>query len=128
MTLLIDPRTMRQPGTQAVIDRAVADLRYGSIGVNVWHALSILVGSTSWGAYPGHVPTSIQSGVGVVGNTFMFAKPQKSVVRGPFMAWPIPSWFVTHRRSARVMRRLFDVQCTQSWTKVPALLAAALRP
>lgn len=127
-TLLVSPRTLRRGTMRASVDQAVADLRYGTIGVNVWHALGILAGSTPWGAYPGHVATDIQSGVGVVGNSYMFAAPQKSVVRGPFVAWPIPPWFVTHRHSAAVMRRLFDVQCTQRWRKVPGLLLDALRP
>ena len=128
MTLLVSRRTLRRAAMRASVDQAIADLRYGTIGVNVWHALGILVGSTPWGAYPGHVATDIQSGVGFVGNTYMFARPQKSVVRGPFVARPIPAWFVTHRRSATVMGRLFEVQCTQRWRKVPGLLLAALRP
>ena len=60
------------------------DLRYGAIGVNVWHALAFAMGSTTWGAYPGHSRTDIESGTGVVGNAAMFDRPQKSVVRGPF--------------------------------------------
>jgi hypothetical protein len=128
MTLLVSDRSLRDGTTRATVEQAIADLRYGTIGLNVWHALGILIGSTPWGAYPGHEITDIQSGVGVVGNTYMFARPQKSVVRGPFVAWPTPAWFVTHRRSASVMRRLFDVQCTQRWTKLPGLLFDALRP
>jgi hypothetical protein len=128
MTLLVDPRSLRRGAVSCAVDRALDDLRYGCIGVNVWHALGILIGSTPWGAYPGHAPTDIQSGVGTVGNTYMFARPQKSIVRGPFVAWPMPAWFVTHRRSAEAIRRIFEVQCTLSWAEVPAALWAALRP
>ncbi len=128
MTLLVDPRSMRRREMSAAVDRAIADLRYGCIGVNVWHALGILIGATPWGAYPGHSPTDIQSGVGTVGNTLMFARPQKSVVRGPFVAWPKPAWFVTHRRATLAMRRIFEVQCTLAWTRVPAAVWAAIRP
>lgn len=128
MTLLVDPRSRRRRAMGRALDQAVADLRYGCIGVNVWHALGILVGATPWGAYPGHEPADIQSGVGTVGNTYMFSRPQKSVVRGPFVAWPRPAWFVTHRHSSLAIHRIFEVQCTQSWRKVPAALWAALRP
>ena len=127
-TVLVNPRSLRRDAMGIALDRAIADLRYGTIGVNVWHALGIMVGTTPWGAYPGHDATDIQSGVGVVGNTLMFARTQKSVVRGPFLARPTPAWFVTHRRSAVAMRRLFEVQCTESWAAVPRLLLAALRP
>lgn len=128
MTLLIDPRSRRRPAMRAALEKALDDLRYGCIGLNVWHALGILIGSVPWGAYPGHVATDIQSGVGTVGNTYMFARPQKSVVRGPFVAWPKPAWFVTHRRSTKTLRRIFEVQCSQSWANVPAALWSALRP
>jgi len=80
------------------VERAVADLRYGAIGVNVWHALAFVMGTTSWGAYPGHLPTDIQSGSGVVANALMFDRPQKSVVRGPFRSRPKPPWSFTTRR------------------------------
>lgn len=128
MTLLVDPRSLRRDAMKTAVEQAIADLRYGCIGVNVWHALGILIGATPWGAYPGHVPSDIQSGVGTVGNTYMFSRPQKSVVRGPFVAWPRPAWFVTHRRSTQAIRRIFEVQCTLSWATVPAAVWAALRP
>jgi hypothetical protein len=128
MTLLVDPRSLRRGTMKSALDQAIADLRYGCIGVNVWHALGILIAATPWGAYPGHAPTDIQSGVGTVGNTYMFARPEKSIVRGPFVARPTPAWFVTHRRSAVAIRRIFEVQCTLSWRKVPAAVWAAMRP
>jgi hypothetical protein len=125
---LVDPRARRRHAMSCAIDQVLDDPRYGRIGVNVWHALGVLSGSTPWGAYPGHAPPDIQSGVGTVGNTYMFARPQKSIVRGPFVAWPTPAWFVTHRRSAQAIRRIFEVQCSLSCTKLRAVLWAAPRP
>ncbi len=127
MTLLADPRTMADPHVGPAIERAVADLRYGSIGVNIWHALSFVVATTSWGAYPGHERTDIQSGRGVVGNAFLFAQPQKSVVRGPFVSRPDPAWFATNARAAGVMRALLAFEAAPSWWRLPGLVAAALR-
>ena len=105
----------------------MADLRYGSIGVNLWHGLSFAMGSTTWGAYPGHPRTDIQSGTGVVGNTSMFARPQKSVVRGPFRARPKPAWFATARDGYDVMRRFVAFEADPSAAKIPGLLVAAMR-
>jgi hypothetical protein len=127
MTILADARTMRDPATGPAIERAVADLRYGSIGVNLWHALSFAFATTVWGAYPGHPATDIQSGCGFVGNAYLFAHPQKSVVRGPFTARPEPAWFATNARGGEVMRRLLAFEVAPSWAKLPGLLAAALR-
>jgi hypothetical protein len=127
MTLLADPRTMKDPETGPAIEQAIADLRYGSIGVNLWHALSFAFSTTVWGAYPGHSITDIQSGSGFVGNAYLFAQPQKSVVRGPFVAVPAPAWFATSQNSAAVMRKLLAFEVKPSWLKIPGLLGAALR-
>lgn len=127
MTILADPRTMKDPITGAAIERAIADLRYGSIGVNLWHAMSFAFSTTTWGAYPGHDITDIQSGVGFVGNAFLFARPQKSVVRGPFVSRPAPPWFATNPNGATVMRKLLAFEARPSWSRLPGLLAAALR-
>lgn len=127
MTILCDPRTMNQPEVATALDRAVADLRYGSIGVNLWHAMSFAFATTAWGAYPGHELTDIQSGRGFVGNSFLFSGVQKSVVRGPFVARPAPAWFVTNTQAHVVLTKLLHFEARPSWRKVPSLLVAALK-
>ena len=127
MTILADPRTLKDPVIGPAIDRAVADLRYGSIGVNLWHAMSFVFSTTTWGAYPGHDITDIQSGSGVVGNSYLFARPQKSVVRGPFVSRPAPPWFATNANGATVMRKLLAFEARPSWVRLTGLLVAAMR-
>jgi acyl-CoA reductase-like NAD-dependent aldehyde dehydrogenase len=127
MTLIADPRTMSDPLTGPAIEQAIADLRYGSIGVNLWHAMSFVFATTAWGAYPGHPATDIQSGSGVVGNAYLFAQPQKSVVRGPFVSRPEPAWFATNSNGAVVMRKLLDFEARPSWAKIPGLMLAAMK-
>ena len=105
----------------------VADLRYGSIGVNIWHGLSFAMGSTTWGAYPGHPRTDIQSGTGVVGNASMFDRPQKSVVRAPFRSRPKPPWFATAPSGYDVMRRFVAFEAEPSAAKIPGLMLSAMR-
>lgn len=127
MTLLADPRTMKDPESGPAIEEAIANLRYGSIGVNLWHAMSFVFSSTAWGAYPGHSATDIQSGTGFVGNSYLFERPQKSVVRGPFVSNPSPAWFATNANGGAVMRKLLAFEAHPSWLKIPGLMAAALR-
>jgi acyl-CoA reductase-like NAD-dependent aldehyde dehydrogenase len=127
MTLLCDPRSMKDPEIGSAVEQAIADLRYGSIGVNLWHALSYAIASTTWGAYPGHPSTDIQSGCGVVGNAYLFARPQKSVVRGQFVARPAPAWFATNRNAGVVMRKLLAFEGQPSWAKLPGLVASSLK-
>jgi acyl-CoA reductase-like NAD-dependent aldehyde dehydrogenase len=126
-TVLAHPRELSDPLVGGRISAAVADLRYGSIGLNLWHAWSYAFGTTTWGAYPGHLVTDIQSGTGVVGNALMFDRPQKSVVVGPFRAVPAPPTFTTSRGASRAMAKFVDVQLSPSPRRVLGLLAAAMR-
>jgi hypothetical protein len=126
-TILVSPSTLKNPAVSAALERSVDDLRYGAIGVNAWHALVFAIGTTTWGAYPGHPRTDIESGTGVVGNAAMFDRPQKSVVRGPFRSHPKPPWFATATGSYDVMRRFVAFEAEPSAAKVPGLLLSAMR-
>jgi acyl-CoA reductase-like NAD-dependent aldehyde dehydrogenase len=127
-TVLAHPSTLADPVTGPAVQRAVADLRYGAVGLNLWHGFVFALSATTWGAYPGHPLHDIGSGRGVVGNASMFDRPCKSVVRGPFRARPAPAWFAGHRHQLAVMRRLVAFEGHPSRRALPGLLATALRP
>ncbi len=126
MTLIAHPTSLSDPVIGPAIERAVADLRYGSIGVNIWHAMSFAFSVTVWGAYPGHPITDIQSGTGFVGNAFLFGNPQKSVVRGPFVSKPKPAWFATSS-SMKVSRGVIRFTAAPSLRNLARLMLGALR-
>ncbi len=103
-TVLIDGKTMRR--SSATFQRAVGELRYGSVGVNAWSGVNFGLTCTTWGAFPGQPLEEIGSGRGVVHNGYLFDHPQKSVVYAPFRIWPKPVWFADHRTLDRVGRHL----------------------
>jgi acyl-CoA reductase-like NAD-dependent aldehyde dehydrogenase len=123
--LIVDSVTRRSH--RAAIGRAIRDLRYGSVAINLWSGVVFGIGTTTWGAYPGHTPSDIGSGVGIVHNSFLYDHPEKSIVEGPFRIWPTPVWFADHRTLDKVGRRLTRFEHRPSWSKVPGLLWAALR-
>ncbi|MBT8143787.1 MAG: aldehyde dehydrogenase, partial [Gammaproteobacteria bacterium] len=135
--LIIHPRTIKELGPR--LENALAKLRYGSIGVNIWQGAGYLLAQTSWGAYPGHEHKDIQSGIGVVHNAMLFDKPEKSVVYGPFRpfprAWlhgewhtfPKPPWFLTHRFAHEVAERLVRMEGDPSIRHLPGIFWYALR-
>jgi aldehyde dehydrogenase (NAD(P)+) len=135
-TVLAHPRTLAELGTE--FEGAVADLRYGSVGVNIWNAVTFLLPQAAWGAYPGHTYADIQSGIGFVHNTFMFDRPQKTVVRGSFYsfprAWwhgafhvsPRPTWFVTNQNAAVTARRATRYALDPSFKRLPGIILSAL--
>jgi Aldehyde dehydrogenase family len=115
-TILVHPSTERD--YPEALDRMIALLRYGGIGVNCWAAMVYGLVSTTWGAFPGHSPKDIQSGAGVVHNTFLFDHPQKSVVRAPFRIMPKPVWFPDHKNLANMAKKLVRMEADPSWGKL----------
>ncbi len=123
--LLVHPRTLADHRPE--VDRALIELRYGAIGVNVWSGAIFAVGTTSWGAYPEQDGYSNASGVGAMHNTLLIDHPQKSVMWAPFRIRPTPVWFANHRTLDDLARRMTDFEVRPSVRKLPGLLAAALR-
>lgn len=123
--IIIHPKTAAELGS--VLDEAISDLRYGSVAINHWPALSYGFGVTTWGASPGHTPYDIQGGVGVVYNTFMFDEPQESVIYGPFHMRPKPAWFVTHKSAHKLASILTRFEAHPRWSLLPQLMWHTLR-
>jgi acyl-CoA reductase-like NAD-dependent aldehyde dehydrogenase len=126
-TLLVHPASLKNPQVAQAVERAIANLRFGTIGVNYWAGVGFALGVTTWGAFPGHPIYDIQSGNSVVHNSLMFSHPQKSVLRAPFRSTPTPSWFVSEAAKARkLFPKLVDFETAPSPLKLPAIIKAAI--
>jgi acyl-CoA reductase-like NAD-dependent aldehyde dehydrogenase len=126
-SIIVHPKSMKDPAVADAVERAIADLRYGSIAVNHWAGLGYALGTTTWGAFPGHRVEDIRSGQGVVHNTYMFDKPQKTVLRGPFRVFPTPAWFINNKNAVEIGRKLTYFNADPSLMRLPGLLWASLR-
>jgi hypothetical protein len=137
VNLIVDPETSKQLRQQ--LDQAIASLRYGGIGINIWVGAAFLLARAAWGAFPGHSYTDVQSGIGVVHNALMFDKPQKTVVFAPFRPFPRsvmhgelalfpkPPWLLTNRTSVSTAKKLTAFAADPSAKRLPGLFASALR-
>jgi acyl-CoA reductase-like NAD-dependent aldehyde dehydrogenase len=126
-TLLVHPRSLKEPDLAQAVERAVANLRYGTIGVNLWAGMGYSMMTSSWGAFPGHPSHDIQSGHEVVNNALMLPDVQKSVLRAPFaQKFPKAAHFATHRNTAKLLRRLARFELDLSPAKLPGILWAAM--
>ncbi|NCG20306.1 MAG: NAD-dependent aldehyde dehydrogenase, partial [Rhodobacterales bacterium] len=108
-------------------DRAIADLRYGTIAINCWSGLGYGLVNSTWGAFPGHPLDQIESGQGVVHNGLLVDHPQKSVLRAPFVISPTPAWFVDHKNNLELGKRMTHFESAPSWFKVPGIAIQALK-
>jgi hypothetical protein len=123
--LLIHPATMEEHSAE--IGWALENLRYGAIGINVWPGVIYALASPTWGAYPGHRPEDIQSGSGVVHNTWLIDHPEKSVVRAPFYIRPTPPWFGDHANLLELGRKLVAFEVSPSIGGLLGVARAALK-
>ncbi|RYE89999.1 MAG: aldehyde dehydrogenase, partial [Myxococcales bacterium] len=124
-TVLVDPRTELALGT--ALEVALSDLKYGGIGLNIFPGVIYSLCVTTWGAFPGHPPKDIRSGVGFVHNTFLLDHPQKSIVRAPFLINPTPAWFADHKNLAALGKNLTRYEGQPSWPNLFRVATAALK-
>lgn len=125
--ILVHPRSLHDPDVAQAVERAIAKLEYGGVAVNHWPAVLYGLASPSWGAFPGHSRAQICSGRGVVHNTYMFDKPQKSVLRGPFRVFPKPAWFAGNKKATAIGRQLSYFYADPSLVRIPGLIWSTLR-
>lgn len=135
--IIAHPQTIRDLGED--FERAVDDLRYGCVAVNTWTGVGYFIAEATWGAYPGHTIDDVRSGIGVVHNSFLFSKPEKTVVYGPFAPFPRsifgygatllpkPPWFVTNRLADRIAAALVEYEMQPSVLSAAKVAALAMR-
>jgi aldehyde dehydrogenase (NAD(P)+) len=135
--VIVDPETASKHAV--ALDEAIADLRFGCIGVNAWAAVAFLTSRAAWGAYAGNSPENIESGSGAVHNSLMLERPQKNVVQAPFRSFPRsaqhrhltmavkPPWFLSNRTATSTARQFTHFAADPNPRRLPGLFAAALR-
>ena len=135
--IVIHPKTIAAIGRKR-FEEMLIDLRYGTIAINAWTGVGFLSPQATWGAFPGHTLADVQSGIGVVHNTMLFDKPERTVVEAPFKPFPRnlasfsfsmlprPPWFITNRKGNILGRLLVNFQYRPSLLKIPRIFLNAL--
>ena len=136
--VIVDPVVQSALGDG--FERAMADLRYGTVAINAWTAMGFMTPTCTWGAFPGGTLADAPSGIGVVHNALLLDRVERSVVRGPFRPFPSslsvgnlldsgrpsvlpkPPWFVTSRTGSAVSEGLTRFRIDGN----PARLSATL--
>jgi acyl-CoA reductase-like NAD-dependent aldehyde dehydrogenase len=125
VTVIVDPDTLRAEARS--VEQAIDGLHYGTVSLNLWAAAGFPLGVTPWGAYPGHSLDDIGSGIGFVHNARLIDRPEKTVIRAPFIHVPKPTWSAFHRNADKAVELATRFESAPSVVKLPALLAAAVR-
>ncbi len=124
-TLIVHPKSLRDPSVAAAVERALSDLRYGTVSLNMLAYYSAHFMGSPWGGFTGHDIYDVQSGIGKTFNMLMFDRAQKSVVRAPFKR--LDPLTVASKRPVPFAHRLAVFEAQPSWGRLPGLLYSALR-
>ena len=124
--VFIHGRLERDPSVGGALERAITELRYGTVAVNHWPAIGYAVGSLPWGGHPSATLRDIQSGLGWVHNSFMLEGIDKAIIRGPLVVRPRPLWFRGNPKASRVARQMVQQERAPSWRRMARVLGAAL--
>jgi acyl-CoA reductase-like NAD-dependent aldehyde dehydrogenase len=108
------------------LDRALAELRYGAIGVNLWPGVVYGLGTPPWGAHPGNTLADARSGIGFVHNALLLDHPQKTVARGPRVPPITPPWFPDNLWVASIGPSLTRFEARRSVANLARLALSAV--
>lgn len=125
-TLIVHPKSLKDPAIKAAFEQAICKLKYGTVAVNTFPGISFVFASPPWGAYPGSAPDNIQSGNGFVHNTPMLEGIEKAVIRAPLTTSPKPGWFPSHKTAQTTTRRIVEMEEMASWAKLPGIVWSAV--
>jgi aldehyde dehydrogenase (NAD(P)+) len=128
-TIIIHPKSLKDPKVKDALERAIRNLRYGTVAINHWPALGYAFITPPWGGHPSSTLEDIQSGKGWVHNAFLLNDDdiEKVVVRGPLTVKPKPPWFASHKTAHEMAPRLLAMEGAPSWLKLPPIILRALK-
>jgi acyl-CoA reductase-like NAD-dependent aldehyde dehydrogenase len=125
VTILAHPKSLQEPDMKASVERAIRNLRYGTISVNELGVMSYFPGVGPWGGFPGHDIYDIQSGIGAINNYLMFEKPEKMVMYGPFTK--MDPQLVSFRHSVEFARKYTYYLAEPSFTGLLGVIWTLMR-
>jgi len=123
-SVLVDDGTQRRH--EETFDAFIADLRYGTIGVNVPSMIGFGLSQLSWGAWGDESEDrsiDIGSGNCKVHNSGLYDHVEKGVVYAPSVQWPLPYWHAHHSNAEAVAEAALDFfRRDPSWGKLLAFI------
>ncbi|KAG7338162.1 aldehyde/histidinol dehydrogenase [Nitzschia inconspicua] len=106
------------------VQRLVAELKYGSLGINTWGGAGYVAQSTGmWGAFPGESLEAVQSGIGKIGNMMAVPYFQKFVFTGPITSPTNASLKDDFKKEQKLYEAINKLQLDGSMTNFIKLLS-----
>ena len=125
-TLVVSGQSLSDKAVGAAAERAIGDLRYGTVALNVPGVWGLYTMVGPWGGFPGSDISEIQSGVGRVGNFLMLHRPEKTLIKAPFKNRPNP--FLSTAKDLHIFsKKLAEFENEPNYWRLPGLFWSAFR-
>ncbi|MFO0584724.1 MAG: aldehyde dehydrogenase family protein [Anaeromyxobacter sp.] len=121
------PRSLSDPAVGPLVERALRDLRHGTVALNCWTGYAFGFGTTPWGGFPGATLRRPESGLGVVHNNLMLEGVEKAIIRHPARHLVKPPIFPSHRATHLLGRALTRLESSGSLATLLPITGAVLR-
>jgi hypothetical protein len=89
--------------TEAV-QKLIANLKYGGIGVNYWGGMCYAFAEGKWGAFPGESLANVESGIGFINNLLGIQGVQKCVMTSPIVSMSQPKLETNLKKQGKILR------------------------
>jgi hypothetical protein len=109
------------------LDRALVELRYGTVAINIWPAAGYGLGIAPWGGAPGARLANAESGIGWSHNSLMLEQVHKVVISSPLLVPPDPFWLQGHRQLLALGRALAAHEAAPSLSRAARTAWAGVR-
>lgn len=125
--LIVPPRLERDARVARSLDDAIVELRYGTVAINLWPAVSYGLLNPPWGGHPSSTLSDVQSGIGWGHDAVMLEGVEKVVLKGPLSGFPEPLWYPGHRHLDDLGRAIARIEAEPKPTRVLGAAWAAIR-
>jgi hypothetical protein len=125
--IVIDAKTEKEMTENGSLTKAIDDLHYGTVALNIYPGFNIMMATTPWGGYPGATYNNIQSGNGFVSNALMLDKIEKSVIFAPFIIKPKPIWFISDKPNIKAATALMNFAISNKIIDFGRVLMSVIR-
>jgi len=126
-TVVVHPSFRKDAQTGPAFDQFIAELHYGTIGINHWCALAYGMMTTPWGGYPGASIHDPVSGIGWIHNTYMLDDMEKAVMEGHLTVFPKPAWFPSCKNADSITRGAVRLSEKPSLTRLGGVILSVLK-
>ena len=127
-SIFVHPKSLKDPAVAEAVERAIANLRYGSVAVNHWAWAQLRDGDANLGRVSG--PPDRRHSVGARRRAQHLYVRQAAEVGG---ARPVSGmaqgllWFIDNKNAAEIGRKMTYFNADPSLMRLPGLIWANLR-